>query len=465
MYTSVQYPDAIEPLVQFIEVTAPENILEKTIEKLRSGVSTREMCTASALAVIRSSELPEGHHGGPLHPIAGLYAVNQITSRLSGEARFLPVLQNVALANKHIHHPAMGPYLLPEFEPLDAGGVDETKRAFFGAVRISAVNAADHHFQWLIQNLPREQALDVLLTVAIPKNLIDDHKFIFPVYTWKFLELIHWEHSQVLLRGPVRYVSQPPRAGGVKEISELIEKHQLLSKPLRQTTGADETEAVVRLRAALNGCDFADMPSVTAQALADGLSLEGTGEALSLAASDLFLRANTGNPMDVHMNTGANVRRHILRINGVSKENKILALLLWSMGPEVKPAAHRLSPEPQPHPDAVAAIPRQSQTQLLSTIREAITANDVNGAITRVEKYGTLQYEPQALIDLLAEIACQDNFTEMHALKHHQATVEEFQTTRSPFGFRHLVAAAKAAAISYGKVQEVYEQAKGLLKG
>ena len=38
MYTRVQYPDMIEPLVQFIEETEPEDILEKTVEKLRAGV-------------------------------------------------------------------------------------------------------------------------------------------------------------------------------------------------------------------------------------------------------------------------------------------------------------------------------------------------------------------------------------------------------------------------------------------
>src|SRR5437763_16584898 len=30
------------------------------------------LLTASALAVTRSTEMPPGHHGGPLHPLAGL---------------------------------------------------------------------------------------------------------------------------------------------------------------------------------------------------------------------------------------------------------------------------------------------------------------------------------------------------------------------------------------------------------
>ena len=109
------YPESIEPLVQFIEDTPPAEILDAALAKLREGTPIQEMLTASALAVTRSTEMPPGHHGGPLHPLAGLYAVTKLVERLEGEEKYVPVLQHVALSNKHIHHPAMGPYRMPEF--------------------------------------------------------------------------------------------------------------------------------------------------------------------------------------------------------------------------------------------------------------------------------------------------------------------------------------------------------------
>ncbi|HEY8873001.1 MAG TPA: hypothetical protein VIM52_08220, partial [Stellaceae bacterium] len=127
MPSRIQYSETIEPLVQFIEETPPHEILDRTLDKLRDGVSTETMLRASAFAVIRSTEMPPGHHGGPLHPLAGLYAISHLVNRLEGEEKFVPVLQHVALVNKHIHHPAMGPYQLLEFTPLDAGGVEGTK--------------------------------------------------------------------------------------------------------------------------------------------------------------------------------------------------------------------------------------------------------------------------------------------------------------------------------------------------
>src|SRR6476619_3073906 len=131
----VQFSETIEPLVQFIEDTPPGEILDRTLDKLRVGVPTETMLMASALAVTRSTEMPPGHHGGPLHPLAGLYAISKTVERLEGEQRFVPVLQHVALTNKHIHHPAMGPYSLLEFEPIDFGGVEATKEAFLSAVK------------------------------------------------------------------------------------------------------------------------------------------------------------------------------------------------------------------------------------------------------------------------------------------------------------------------------------------
>jgi hypothetical protein len=64
------------------------------------------------------------------------------------------------------------------------------------------------------------------------------------------------------------------------------------------------SEAIVSVDA------FADIPLLMAKALAGGISLEGAGEALSIGAAGLFLRSLGGNPMDVHLHTGTNLRRY-----------------------------------------------------------------------------------------------------------------------------------------------------------
>ena len=485
----VQYPDAIEPMVQFIEDTPPEEIIDRTLEKLRAGVSTETMLTASALAVTRSTEMPPGHHGGPLHPLAGLYAVSKTVERLEGEERFLPVLQHVALTNKHIHHPAMGPYALPEFAPEDVGGVEETKEAFLKAVGRGEWNKADHLYLWLWDNAPRIEAFDLLLSVAIPKNFHDDHYFMFPGTVWRAFEegVLDREFFQTVMRPVVRFVTRSPVAPNnpmpspLPQIEALIEEHGLLQRIYRHRTGEDETAVIGELGEAIAAVDvFADIPVLMAKALAGGISLEGAGEALSIGAAGLFLRSLGGNPMDVHLHTSVNLRRYLLRLDGISLKNKLMLLLTWQSGPEIRSTATRMEPYPQPDMAAVAALPRRSQEELLDAIRHSIynqppvdvsnvnlgqlrAVPEVKETVNLATQYMKAGYDPQAFIARLAEIVCHDNFTEMHAFKHHQSIVEEYHATREPWRWMHLVCGAQAAAISFGKSMTVYEEALDLL--
>ncbi len=478
----VRFSDPIEPLVRFIEETPRNEILDRTLEKLRAGVPTETMLTASALAVTRSSDLPPGHHGGPLHPLAGLYAVSKLSGRLQGEQRFLPVLQHVALANKHIHDPVTSPFSLLEFEPLDAGGVEATKAAFLTAANRGESNKADHLFLWLWEHIPPIEGFDLLLTVAIPKNVLDDHYFIFPGFTWRALEIIGREYLSVLMRPAVRYVARFPTQRFVPEIDALIEEHQLLNRVLRQRSGEDETAMIGRIGEAIGRCDvYAEIPVLLAKALAEGLSLEGAGEALSIGAAGLFLRSLTGNPMDVHLHTSANLRRYLLRFDGLSLRNKLLILLLWHSGPEVKSTQYRMEPPPQPDPAAVAALPPRTQEALLEAITQSIyhqpptdwstvtnlgkmrAVPEVKETVNLAQQYVQAGYDAEALMQRLGEIVCQDSFTEMHAFKHHQAIVEEFHATREPWRWMHLVCGAQAAAISFGKNMEIFEEALDLL--
>src|SRR4051795_1400894 len=436
----VQYPADIEPLVQFIEETPPSEILDRALEKLRAGVSIPTMLMASALAVTRSTEMPPGHHGGPLHPLAGLYPVTKLVERVEGEQRYVPGLQHVALTNKHINHPAMGPYQLLEYEPQDAGGFAEAKAAWLIAVGRGEWNLADHIFLSLWRTPPAIQVFDLLMSVAITKNWNDDHYFMFPGAMWRAFEtgVLDKAYLPLLMRPVVRYVTRSPVLplnpvpNPMPEIEALIEKHGLLTRILRQRSGDDETAAVGALGEAVGKVDvYAEMPPLMAQALADGLSIEGAGEALSIGAAGLFLRSLTGNPMDVHLHTSANLRRYLLRLDGLSPRNKLLILLLWHTGPEVRSTQYRMQPAPQPDMAAVAALPDRSQDELLDAIRHSIYTQpptdwstvtnlgvmravpEVKETVNLAQQYVDLRYDPQAFITRLAEIVCHDNFTEM----------------------------------------------------
>ena len=137
MYTPLQFSDEIEQQVRWVEDTDPGAIIEQTLNRLRDGLGARDVLRAAALALVRSTELPASHHGGAVHPINGLRGCFKTSERLSGELSYLPLIQHVALCNHHIHSPHMGPYIMPELEPMD-GSIDAAYETFHD-------NRVEHH--------------------------------------------------------------------------------------------------------------------------------------------------------------------------------------------------------------------------------------------------------------------------------------------------------------------------------
>ena len=85
--------------------------------------------------------------------------------------------------------------------------------------------------------------------------------------------------------------------------------------------------------------------------------------------------------MDVHLHTGANLRRYLLGLEGVSLRNKLLALLTWHTGPEVRSTQDRMEPPPQPNPGAVAALPHRTQAELLDALAERAPLVEVGAGL------------------------------------------------------------------------------------
>ena len=102
MFKPICFAAEVEERVRFIEETEPAAMVEATLARLRNGTSAQELLTASSLAIVRSTELPPQHHGGPVHPICAVHAVAQIARRLPGELSFLPLVQHATLCNNHV---------------------------------------------------------------------------------------------------------------------------------------------------------------------------------------------------------------------------------------------------------------------------------------------------------------------------------------------------------------------------
>jgi hypothetical protein len=480
MFAPIRYPERLEPLVRTIEDTPPGDIVAAIFAELRAGRSVDELLLASAFGVMRSCDVPPVHHGGPVHPIAGLHAIRHMATRLPGHWALVPVIQCVALANRHIQLLNCGPFILSEEAPVVAdNSVESTLAALERNVRWGEFHQAERCFLHLLEVLPPMRVLEHLLQTATAKNPLDDHHLLYPVYTWRVIDYFGWDDAKPLVRPAVRFVSRPPGLAELEDLENidgLIEEHGLLRRALRVETGLDETHAISTLSDDLGRIAYPnEAPCLLANALDAGLSLEGVGEALSLGASRLFLRSRTWDWDVLHANTTANVQRFLLRQPELSARTKLRALLVWESGPNVRLVGRQLAPDVLPDATRVASLGYRSQEALLSDIEDLLTSlpaqapspaaegrrddrDEIDVLVAMAQQYGDCGHDPAALIMTLGKVVSRDQSTEMHAYKHHQATVEEFYATRPSLRWTHLVAAAQGAALTRHRDDDIIRQ-------
>jgi hypothetical protein len=391
----------------------------------------------------------------------------------------------------------MGPSLIGE---LDSSGGEACARDLAFQLGDHRALAAERTTLRLLRKGARQAALDPILAAGTRRNSLDDHYFLYPLYTLRALDALGWDLAETLLRPPVRYLASnalmestaedhdPYIAENVAryqafgELRRLIADNKLLERDLRVETGEDESEAIGALgRRIGESADVGAVPAYLAEALASGLSLVGTGEALSYGAGLIYLCATTGNPFDVHIHTGLNARRYLIGLDGLALETKLLALVGWADGPEVRLAAgtrgHPLPDEP------AAAQGSPSQADGLVAIRESLEAQpsfdlrtstvpvetmreapQVRETMALAESYARAGHDPAPFFALMAELVSHDEATEMHAYKMQQAAFEEFHATRAPYRWVHMVAAARHLATVFPMLpQEIYPEAARLL--
>jgi hypothetical protein len=493
----IQLPEAMEKVVRFVEDTSPQAVVAATVDRLKAGDSPRGLLAAAALAVSRSTELPIEHHGGPIHPVSGIHAIFQSSTWLDGDWGLMPIVQSVALANKHIHSPYMGPAIMAAL-PSDTSDLSTIAReqAFSAAVRDLQPVSAERHLLVLLETHSPAQILELMCETAIHRNGFDDHYFLYVVHAVRALDSIGHEWAHVVLRPAVRFLSNKMQTVGTgaeeghprfvaklalyhrfTSLTELIERYKIVPEQLQVETDESETDAVIALGEEIGkSTQLTPISQMLARGLAEGLSLLGVAEALSYGGALLHLRTDYGNPFDVHLHTGMNARRYVLSLDAISARNKVLALLSWPLGREIQLTQDRIIWSARNKPDARLAD--LDEEQLLDALTESITgrpAPDLDAVDGHVERlhcgpkvretmalaqvYAERKFDAGRFFQRMGEVVCRDDFSEMHAFKHLQSAKEEYQAMRTPLGWAHIVSTAKMAWCTYGHAQDVYQQA------
>jgi hypothetical protein len=464
----------MEPLVGMMQDTPADQLLPAVVERMKGGTDIREIVAAAALANARTFG---GQDYDGYHALMALMPAYQMSTEMPEAQRALPVFKVLYRNTNHIQ--GMGGHSHEALTPIEPAALPEGSsggEALRNATRGQDLKGAEGLFAGLTNRSLDEAYNDLQLLVQDNFNV---HRVVLAWRAWALLDLTGKEHAHTMLRQSVRYCVDEESNVKKHKLGEelrsllpsLLERKGLASGSLGDRRPDDVW--VDRMCQTIYSSSREQAAQAVAEALADGVSPEVVGEAISLAANQLVLhdrgrtKEEPGKPkgsvhgasVGVHASDAANAWRNISRVS--DRRNAVASLIVGAY--HTAGQGQGLNPQGYPfaeHREKVAAIEPDA---LLTEAATAIKANDQARACALVHRYGELGRPVRPAFDLLLGFAISEDGA-LHAEKYYRTVSEEFASTRPSFQWRHLAALARVTASEFGHPAPGIKQARQLLK-
>lgn len=467
----------LEPLVALMQETSLDKLLPALVTKLKAGTDLKTLVAAGALANARTFG---GQDYIGFHTLMALPPAYEMARELPEGQRALPVLkvlyrntnriQEKGGSKEEVLHP------ITEDLPKDKLTGEQLQQA----TRKADMNTAERMFAALSRE-PVGEAFNHLQYSV--QDEIDVHRVVLAWRAYSLLDLTGKEQAHTLLRQSVRYCVQTEQyrlnnkrgEPGVRAtLPKLLDQYKLVGKSLGDRKGDDGW--VTELAKTVYGKSREQAAEAVAAALADGMSPESVGEAISVAANLLVLHdpgrpkqwssaakpegSVHGDSVGVHASDAANAWRHIARVS--NQRNAVASLIVGAY--HTAGQIDRQMKEIYPLAEHLEKVTAKDAETLLRETEGAIQEKDQARACALVHRYGEQNHATRPLFDLMLKYAVSEDGA-LHAEKYYRTVVEEFKSLRPAFRWRQLEALARVTASECGQPAPGYAEACRLLKG
>jgi hypothetical protein len=463
----------MEPLVALMQDTPKAKLLPVLIEKMKGGTDLGTLVSAGALANARTFG---GEDYTGFHAFMALLPSYQMAQELPKDRQALPILKVLYRNTSRIQDfGGKGKEVLHPVEPAELPKDQSGGEVLRDAARKIDVNAAERTFAALAKGPIGEAYNHLQFTV---QDELDVHRVVLAWRAWAVLDLAGKEHAHTLLRQSVRFCcdEEKGRKGYTPEIRtvlpKLLDQYKLAGKQPGKREADDAW--VDHLAQTIYSANRAAAADAAAAALAEGMSPEAVGEAISLAANRLLLcdpgrtknQVSEGKPegsihgasVGVHASDSANAWRNIARVSNA--RNTFASLIVGAY--HTAGQSGGLDKQPHPSPEQVDKIKSKDPSVLLEEVNKAVKERNQERAAALVYRYGELALPQRPIFDLLLGYAVSEDGA-LHAEKYYRTVTEEFAASRPAFRWRHLVGLARVTASEAGFPAAGYAEACKLL--
>jgi hypothetical protein len=196
---AVKLRPEIEPVVRWIEATPRDRILDVAIEKLKTGLSYRELMAGLFLAGVRN--VKPRPVGFKFHAVMVIHSAHLLGQSAAVDERLLPMLWALdTFKASQAADEREGDWTLAPPDEAKLPKSWQAKAAFVKAMEAWDSEAADAATVALCRSHGAAEVMEAFWRFAVRDQRNIGHKAIYAAQAWRTLQAIGWQHAEPVLR-------------------------------------------------------------------------------------------------------------------------------------------------------------------------------------------------------------------------------------------------------------------------
>lgn len=291
----VQFRPEIEPLVRLLEDTPRDQLLEKVADRIREGVSYREILAALFLAGVRNVQ-PRPSVGFKFHAVLVVNSAHLASMSSPENHRWLPIFWALDyFKSSQARDVREGNWTMAAVDESRVPGPQAARLKFVEAMEQWDVPAADAAIAGYSRAAGGAAVFEDFFRFAARDFRSIGHKAIFAANSWRTLQCIGWDHREPVLRSlayallnheggnPAKRDGEPDRPGreNLKRLAEIRQGWQI---------GRLDEGATREMIATLRNADDRQASQLVVEQLNAGIDPQSIWDGIFMAASELLVR-------------------------------------------------------------------------------------------------------------------------------------------------------------------------------
>ncbi len=460
---------ALDPLVDLMQSTPPDELMPAVIARLRSGTSLADIVGAGALANARAFG---GTNYNGYHALMAMMPSYEMSEQMPAPYTPLPVLKVLHRNARFVRD--VDRANSDAMDPLESKGDASSGANLVENIRVRDLPKAEQSLAAAELRSPTE-AYEELQTVV--RDETDVHRVVLSWRAYDLLRLTGQQNATTMLRQSVRFcidvdgqrAARGDAPNGIRALLPKLMADHRLSERSRGTRAADDAW-IEKASQTFFSASRSDAAEFAAAALADGIDPEDVGRALSLAAAQLLLhdpglaKEAPGKPVGsvhgasigVHASDAANAWRHIARVGSAPTAFASLITAAYHTAGQ----GEHLGAQPIDHDGEACTL--KDPAAILIELDARIRARDQKGACIVARRYCELGYPSADLFARLLGFAVSEDGA-LHSEKFFRTAQEEHTAARAPHRSIYLAALSRVMASQFGFPAPGCEAARKLL--